>query len=295
MFWSQGFFKVIFSINFCFLSIFTQAQTHLVVKYLVSESGEQQEETLEIGTNKSVYYYEVNDEIVIKKIETEGDIGENSQPVMTGLFGSSEELNVTKKLFFVKDYTSSILLSNASLDPFSESNGEEVLIEEKIPAIDWDIFDEEKMIADTYHCKKAVGDFRGRTYTVWFTEEIPIPNGPWKFGGLPGLILEVEEKNGYCFFNFISLKQPKQGVDINTRIKEIGIDLDVKKISWAEYKPIIIKKTKEMSDFLFSRLTANDNNRFDDNSHTHSKLTTKIKMREQSILEGIDTIVKEQQ
>ena len=35
----------------------------------------------------------------------------------------------------------------------------------------------------------ATTHFRGRDWKVWFSEEIPLPLGPWKLGGLPGLIL----------------------------------------------------------------------------------------------------------
>lgn len=45
-----------------------------------------------------------------------------------------------------------------------------------------------------YLCHKAVTSFRGREYTAWFTLEIPINDGPWKFYGLPGLIVEVQDK-----------------------------------------------------------------------------------------------------
>ena len=44
-----------------------------------------------------------------------------------------------------------------------------------------------------YDCRKATVDFAGRTYTAWFTPEIPLPFGPYKFGGLPGLILKIED------------------------------------------------------------------------------------------------------
>lgn len=46
-----------------------------------------------------------------------------------------------------------------------------------------------------YNCKKAECVFRGRFWTVWFTPDIPIKDGPWKFSGLPGLILEAYDSN----------------------------------------------------------------------------------------------------
>ena len=69
-------------------------------------------------------------------------------------------------------------------------NKEYVLTEESIPLIKWDITNESKQILD-YVCYKAHTNFRGRTYTAWFTNQIPILSGPWKFSGLPGLILEI--------------------------------------------------------------------------------------------------------
>jgi GLPGLI family protein len=46
-----------------------------------------------------------------------------------------------------------------------------------------------------YACQKATTTFRGRNYTAWFAPEIPLNNGPWKFGGLPGLILKIYDDN----------------------------------------------------------------------------------------------------
>ncbi|HKL85603.1 MAG TPA: GLPGLI family protein, partial [Treponemataceae bacterium] len=55
---------------------------------------------------------------------------------------------------------------------------------------EWIVGDSTKQILG-YTCKKAACDFRGRHWTAWFAEDIPIKEGPWKLNGLPGLILEA--------------------------------------------------------------------------------------------------------
>lgn len=90
------------------------------------------------------------------------------------------------------DKSSSLLLSYVQM--FKKNN----LIKEEIPKIDWQIVDEFKSL-NTIKCQKATGYFRGRIYTVWFTNEIPISFGPWKLQGLPGLILEVQDNKNQIF------------------------------------------------------------------------------------------------
>jgi len=71
--------------------------------------------------------------------------------------------------------------------------------EEDLPAFDWKISDEKQTIL-SYTCQKATVSFRGRDFVAWFAPEIPIPNGPWKFGGLPGLILKLyDSKNNFLY------------------------------------------------------------------------------------------------
>ena len=63
----------------------------------------------------------------------------------------------------------------------------------------WEILPDTSVILG-YPCQRAECDWRGRHYTAWFTEEIPISDGPYKFHGLPGLILAVRDSTDeYCW------------------------------------------------------------------------------------------------
>ena len=62
--------------------------------------------------------------------------------------------------------------------------------------MNWEIRPEFSTIIG-YHVQKAVTSFGGRKWIAWFCAEIPIPDGPYKFRGLPGLILKIEDSQNY--------------------------------------------------------------------------------------------------
>ena len=64
---------------------------------------------------------------------------------------------------------------------------------DSIPSLEWNFSGEETDSIMGYDCRKATAEFAGRTYTAWFTPDVPLPFGPYKFGGLPGLILKIED------------------------------------------------------------------------------------------------------
>lgn len=71
--------------------------------------------------------------------------------------------------------------------------------------MDWTFSDEVCTILG-YRCRKAMCRFRGRTWTAWYVSEIPISDGPWKFAGLPGLVLKVEDDRGHYYFSCIAIR-----------------------------------------------------------------------------------------
>lgn len=58
-----------------------------------------------------------------------------------------------------------------------------------------------------YLCQKANGKFRGKTWNVLYTEDIPTAAGPWKLQGLPGLIAYAADDEGIHTFKLIGIYQ----------------------------------------------------------------------------------------
>lgn len=73
----------------------------------------------------------------------------------------------------------------------------------KEPVIkNWKLVDETKII-NTISCKKAEATFKGRNWIAWYSPEIPLPYGPYKFSGLPGLIIKISDDKGDYSFELV--------------------------------------------------------------------------------------------
>ena len=58
-----------------------------------------------------------------------------------------------------------------------------------------------------YSCRKAFVYFGGRQWEAWYTAEIPFQEGPYKFTGLPGLILEIYSLDGDYHFTAAAIEK----------------------------------------------------------------------------------------
>lgn len=73
-------------------------------------------------------------------------------------------------------------------------------------SMNWKIEPQKKKI-DKLDAQKATLDFGGRSWTAWFSQDFPFQDGPYKFHGLPGLILEMEDSTGTHIFKFAGSKK----------------------------------------------------------------------------------------
>ncbi|WP_267403357.1 MULTISPECIES: GLPGLI family protein [unclassified Chryseobacterium] len=85
---------------------------------------------------------------------------------------------------------------------FKDRLGRDVYQYEEDRPISWKILSETMKIGD-YKVQKAETDFGGRKWTAWFTTDLPYQDGPYKFGGLPGLIVKVEDAQGEYSFDLM--------------------------------------------------------------------------------------------
>jgi GLPGLI family protein len=116
-------------------------------------------------------------------------------------------------------------------------------VNEDVPVMKWKILDEEKKIKN-YTCKKAKISFRGRSYTAWYTEKIPFSSGPWKFNGLPGLIISVSDDYGIYKWEANIITYPYKGNEIDFK----KVTVNNPKYKSISYKDFDQKRVKAIYD-----------------------------------------------
>lgn len=115
--------------------------------------------------------------------------------------------------------------------------------EESVPVFGWKLAEDTTSILG-YLCKKAECSFRGRKYTAWYSIDIPVSEGPWKFCGLPGLIMKISDMhNDYSF----TIKGIKKSVRPIYKVKRQYI-----KTSFIKYRKVYKKFIADPVGFLTS-------------------------------------------
>ena len=157
-------------------------------------------QALEIGENFNRYYslFAENMDSVKFKAKSEGVEG-----YIPAVNLNDDEYGTYEEIFFNYPDKGEITVYNRFLSTVYEYS-------EPVPSLHWDISTSTDTVLG-YECFMAEAEFRGRVWRTWFTYEIPMPYGPWKLGGLPGLILKAEDADSLFVFEMAGISDFRNG------------------------------------------------------------------------------------
>ena len=204
-------------------------------KWTISENMSPDECVLDIGKKTSKFYSlweNRNEEIRDSVLKCGGSLG--------------DVMNAIDKLGYPRSYNCFNVYKNYPVRgklTYTDKVLKMYTYEESLEKPIWNIEPEETMQIADFLCQKAQTHYRGRTWTVWFTTDIPISEGPWKLTGLPGLILKASDAKGDFSFDCIEI----------VNIKNDNIKIPKKKYikcTREELNKICIKSTTDPEGYL---------------------------------------------
>ncbi|WP_312077051.1 GLPGLI family protein [Chryseobacterium sp.] len=207
-------FTLIFSL---FVTLFFAQNQEFIYEYqFVSDSTNKKDISKEImilnvDTDKSLYYS-------LDKYVSDSTM---NQEIKKHSFAMPRPFNINEIIF--KD------LKNKTISFETKVGDSRYHIEQNVD-LKWNLLNEFDEILN-YKVQKATTEFGGRTWNAWFAKDIPIQNGPYKFQGLPGLILKIEDKTGSHKFTLKGIKSMQNPFEYPYRKDESNL----KKLDYETY------------------------------------------------------------
>ncbi|MDP2237382.1 MAG: GLPGLI family protein [Bacteroidales bacterium] len=97
--------------------------------------------------------------------------------------------------------------------------GDPFKYEEKMDQFHWELRSDTATLHG-FKVQQAICFFGGRQWIAWYTADIPISDGPYKFNGLPGLILNLSDSKQHYVFEFVSISKIAYALMIDMNDKE---------------------------------------------------------------------------
>lgn len=146
---------------------------------------------LDVSSEKSLFYGEkrVKRDSLVEKMRATRNFDRNAMQ------------NLRSNIDFIVEKD---LIKNVTT--FKSRLGRDQYFYDEDRKMDWKILPETIKIGE-YETQKAETTFGGRKWYAWFTQEIPFQDGPYKFKGLPGLIVKVEDAKGDYSFDLMQTKK----------------------------------------------------------------------------------------
>jgi GLPGLI family protein len=186
------------------------SQTIEVTYLYTTPTNMQLNEKLWINNNVSKGFL---DSIIVKQNEIK-----KLQTTGSGIGITSKISKVNPEFYYKKSNENTTFLQ-------LKKGGNIYWVKDEIPAILWKTDSKEKKQILNYTCKKATADFRGSRIYAYYSSELPHWFGPYKFFGLPGLILEVgeidNEGKNHWIAQKIKIQKENQSLEPNLNNKNI--------------------------------------------------------------------------
>jgi GLPGLI family protein len=207
-----------------FLPIICFSQNAYHFEYDVRLNSLERKAHLNISKESTSFYYEVSEKSSSKNKKSENDGNYEIQVVL----GSNKK----KERYQIYEQKKDTILNIDYL------NDDIIYYYDKLPTQNWVVTTETKKISK-YLCNKAELSFRGRNYIAWFTTDINVRYGPWKFINTPGLIMQIYDESKSFFWSINKIETIKQ-------FNELSINNDSEIISLKEFTEKKEKSNLEM-------------------------------------------------
>ena len=223
--------KHLFKITFIalFLAQLSMAQTSRFVYQVTmkSDSTDKANATIEtarldISPEKSLFYGEgrIKRDSVMQRMRETRNFDRNAMQNLRSSIDYIVEKDLIKNITY-----------------FKTRLGRDQYTYEEDRKMDWKILPETLKIGE-YEAQKAETTFAGRKWYAWFTQDIPFQDGPYKFKGLPGLIIKVEDAKGDYSFD---LQQSKKITEFPNFDNRGGNPIKVKRADFEKQEKLYRK------------------------------------------------------
>lgn len=186
-----------------------KARIKIGYDYEVSHGGQVRKEDyiLLSGTKGSMFY---NPTALWMDINSKDDAACQAYGAIASALqeaGRGDEVpNRAVSMYVFKDFET---MEKTVYDDFSDQFAK---YKEPFEEMLWEVMADSTKTVLGYECMMATTSYHGRDWTAWFTPEIPVHDGPWKFAGLPGVILMASESQGIHSFTANGIEATEQEI-----------------------------------------------------------------------------------
>lgn len=169
---------------------------------------------LSAQTHRFVYQFQYKSDSLATELAKENmilDINPNDVKFYPYSYAETDSLNIIRgqKRSRWDDHLPALIRKKNSFENTSLILMNDLFSVKSTDKINWKLLNDTK-VEGQYTLQKATTTFGGRNWIAWFSKDVNLSEGPYKFRGLPGLIFEIEDdKKNFIFKLSKSMKFPK--------------------------------------------------------------------------------------